>query len=66
LLLDSKFWITHEVMVYRGQVGRISVRGAELLKEAVRVNEAANLLGLELLDHIVVGKDSWVSLKRGG
>jgi DNA repair protein RadC len=95
LLLDNKCRITHEVMVYRGQVGQISIRGAELLKEAVRVNapslilshchpsgeptpspedvtitglisEVANLLGLELLDHIVVGKDSWVSLKERG
>jgi DNA repair protein RadC len=82
-------------MVYRGQVGQISIRGAELLKEAIRVNapslilshchpsgdptlstedvtitglinEVANLLGIELLDHIVVDKDSWVSLKERG
>jgi DNA repair protein RadC len=95
LLLDSKCRITHEVMVYRGQVGQISIRGAELLKEAVRVNapalilsychpgddptpspedvggtglinEADKLLGIDLLDHIVVGKDSWVSLKEQG
>jgi len=95
LLLDSKLRITHEVMVYRGQVGQIYIREAELLKEAIRVNapapilshcyptgdptpspedargiglinEAADLLGIELLDHIVVGKDSWVSLKERG
>jgi len=95
LLLNSKNQITHEVMVYRGQVGQISIRGAELLKEAIRVNaptlilshchpsgdptpspedvrvtaqinQGANLLGLDLLDHIVVGKDSWVSLKERG
>jgi DNA repair protein RadC len=95
LLINSKNQITHEVMVYRGQVGQISIREAELLKEAVKVNapalilshchpsgdptpspedvgvtaqinQAANLLGLDLLDHIVVGKDSWVSLKERG
>jgi len=95
LLLNAKNQVTHKVMVYRGQVGQISIRGAEPLKEAVRVNapalilshchpsgdptpspedvtitglinEVANLLGLELLDHIVVGKDSWVSLKERG
>jgi DNA repair protein RadC len=30
------------------------------------INEVANLLGIELLDHIVVSKDSWVSLKERG
>ena len=44
LLLDSKHQITHEVMVYRGQVGQISIRGAELLQEAVRVNAPALIL----------------------
>ena len=28
--------------------------------------KAANLLGLSLLDHIIVGKDAWVSLKERG
>jgi DNA repair protein RadC len=93
LLLNNKNRITHEVMVYRGQVSTITIREAELLKEAVRVNapalilshchpsgdptpspedvnmtrmsnKAANLLGLTLVDHVIVGKDSWVSLKE--
>ena len=93
LLLNNKNRITHEVMVYRGQVSTITIREAELLKEAVRVNapalilshchpsgdptpspedvnmtrminKAANLLGLTLVDHLIVGKDSWVSLKE--
>ena len=95
LLLNNKYQVTHEVMVYRGQVNTIGVREAELLKEAVRVNapalilshchpsgdatpspedvrvtglvnKAASLLGLTLMDHVVVAKDSWVSLKERG
>jgi len=95
LLLNNKHRVTHEVMVYRGQVNTINVREAELLKEAVRVNapalilshchpsgdptpspqdlevtglanKAANLLGITLMDHLIVGKDSWVSLKERG
>jgi len=31
-------------MVYRGQVAQISIRGAELLKEAVRVNAPVLIL----------------------
>ena len=30
------------------------------------VNKAASLLGITLMDHIVVGKSSWVSLKERG
>ena len=44
LLLNNKNRITHEVMVYRGQVNAISIREAELLKEAVRVNAPALIL----------------------
>ena len=29
-------------------------------------NKAASLLGLTLMDHLIVGKDSWVSLKERG
>ena len=29
-----------------------------------RIHQAAKLLGLSLLDHIIIGKDSWVSLKE--
>ena len=95
LLLNTKNRVTHEVMVYRGQVSTIFIREAELLKEAVRVNapalilshchpsgdptsspedahvtasvnKAASLLGITLMDHLVVGKSSWVSLKERG
>jgi DNA repair protein RadC len=95
LLLDNKLRITHEAMIYRGTVNTVSIRQAELLKEAVRVNspsliishihpsgdptpsledvkvtklvnEAATLLGIDLVDHIIVGKDAWVSLKQRG
>jgi hypothetical protein len=95
LLLNTRLRITHEVMVYRGTINVVSIRSAELLKEAVRinspalimshchpsgdptpspedievtrlVNEAAELLQLDLLDHIIVGKDAWVSLRQQG
>ena len=39
---------------------------SEDVKVTAQLNKAANLLGLDLLDHIVVGKDSWVSLKERG
>jgi DNA repair protein RadC len=30
------------------------------------INQAGQLLGIEVLDHIIVGQDSWVSLKERG
>ena len=92
LLLDRRNHLTHAAMVYRGDVGSIAVRPAEVFKEAVRLNapglilshvhpsgnpepshqdvrlthllrEAGTLLGIELLDHIVVGRHEWVSLR---
>jgi DNA repair protein RadC len=44
LIMNNKYRITHEVMVYRGTVHRIHVRLAELFKAAVRVNAPAILL----------------------
>jgi len=95
LLLDSKCQVTHEVMVYRGTVGALHIREAEVLKEAVRANapalilshchpsgdpdpspedvqttkmlrQAAGLLGIDLVDHVIVGRDAWISLRDRG
>jgi DNA repair protein RadC len=92
LLLNTKNWITHEVMVYRGTINSAIIRPAEIYKPAVRVNASAIImahnhpstdptpspedlevtrtieqagaqLGIELLDHIVVGLNCWVSLR---
>lgn len=95
LLLNSKNYITHEAMIYRGTLNSVLIRATELFKAAVRVNasglilshvhpsgdptpspedvqvtrrvrEIATLLEMELEDHIIVGKDSWVSLRERG
>lgn len=93
LLLNQKQRVTHEVMVYRGTVGSVYIRTAEVFKDAIRVNapaillshvhpsgdpqpspcdlhftalalQAAELLGIGLLDHIVVGDQQWVSMQE--
>ena len=93
LQLNTKNFITHEAMVYRGTVDTVQIRLAEVFKEAVRVNspsiilshihpsgdptasiqdqrvtedcyQAGRLLGIEVLDHIVVGRDTWVSMRE--
>lgn len=95
LLLNTKHWITHDVMVYRGTVNSAIIRAAEIFKPAVRVNaqviimahnhpsgspdpspediqvtqhleQVGRQLEIELLDHIIVGKDCWVSLRDKG
>jgi DNA repair protein RadC len=95
LLLNARYRITHEVMVYRGTVNAVGIRVSELFKEAVKVNApalimshahpsgdpdpspedvmmtkrvraAAELLDMDVLDHIIVGQDVWVSLKERG
>lgn len=95
LLLNARRRITHEVLVYRGTINAISVRLADLFREAVRLNaaslvishchpsgdptpsaediavtrqalQAASLLDLTLDDHIIVGRDAWVSLRERG
>lgn len=95
LLLNTKHWITHEVMIYRGTVNSAIIRAAEIFKPAVRVNSQAIIMAhnhpsgtadpspediqvtrhleqvgrhleISLLDHIIVGKDCWVSLKDEG
>ena len=96
LCLNTKNRITHDAMVYRGNVNSSIIRLAEVFRPAILVNataiiishnhpsgdpspspedvqitrstvEAGQLLGMELLDHIVVGNQHrWVSLKEQG
>lgn len=96
LLLNNKHYCTHTAMIYRGTINSISVRPAEVVREAVRVsaaalvishnhpsgtpdpspedititkriNWAAEILDIRLLDHIIVGHQGrWVSLKEHG
>src|SRR6185503_8244501 len=44
LLLNTKHWITHEVMVYRGTVNSALIRAAEIFKPAVRVNSSSIII----------------------
>ena len=44
LLLDAKNRITHTAMIYRGTVNSVTIRPAELFKEAVRHNSSAIIL----------------------
>jgi DNA repair protein RadC len=95
LCLNTKNRITHDSMVYRGNVNSSIIRIAEVFRPALLVNapaiilshchpsgqtdpspedvqvtrtinQAGQLLGIEVLDHIIVGQDSWVSLKERG
>jgi DNA repair protein RadC len=92
LLLNTKNYVTHEAMVYRGTANTIFIRVAELFRDAIRVNavgiilshchpsgeptpspedvrvtelavEAGKLLDIGVLDHIIIGDISWVSMK---
>lgn len=95
LMLNTKNRVTHDSLVYRGQIDTVVVRIAEIFRPAVRVNarsiivshchpsgdptpspedvritqditQAGQMLGVELLDHLVVGLNRWVSLKERG
>jgi len=93
LLLNNKYRLTHEAMVYRGTVSCIHVRPAELFQAAVRVNtpaillshchpsgdptpspedlavnalmdQAGEILGIEIVDHLVIGNQCWLSMRE--
>jgi DNA repair protein RadC len=44
LLLSTRNRVTHEVMLYRGTLDMVTIRPAEVFKEAIRVNAASVLL----------------------
>lgn len=95
VLLNAKHRVTRVVLVYQGGIDSISIRPAEVYREAVAsgaaalvlahnhpsgdptpseedvhatevLGEAGRLLGVELLDHLVIGRGAWVSLAREG
>lgn len=43
LLLNTRFRVTHEAMIYRGTLNTILVRVAEIFRDAIRLN-AANII----------------------
>ena len=95
LLLNSRYRLTHLVMVYRGTVDGLNAYPRDLFRAAIRLNahslilahnhpsgaatpseadfemtrrviEAGELLGIWVQDHLVVGKDNWVSINEQG
>src|SRR5205085_2750563 len=93
LLLNHKYRITHQSMLYRGTINLINMRVAEIFKPAVRFNAAAivlshvhpsgdptpspediavsqaiqaagKVLQVEVVDHLVVGRNCWWSLRE--
>jgi DNA repair protein RadC len=93
LLLNTKQYVTHHVLVYKGNLNSAVVRIGELFKDALRFNaagvilthnhpshderpsindlrvtqfacEAAHLLDITLLDHLIVGKTGHTSLRE--
>lgn len=95
LCLNTKNRITHDAMIYRGNVNSSVIRIAEVFRPAIILSatamivahchpsgdptpspedanvthciaEAGELLGIELLDHLVIGDRCWASLKERG
>lgn len=95
LCLNTRNRITHDAMIYRGNVNSSVIRIAEIFRPAILVNsmsiilshnhpsgdpspspedvqvsrttaEAGQLLGIEVLDHLIIGQGQWVSLKERG
>ena len=78
LLLDTKNRVLGTSLVYQGGLNSIVVRLADCFREAVRANaaegvrvtreaaQAGDLLGIDLLDHVIVGGREFVSLRERG
>jgi len=92
LLLNHKYQITHQSMIYRGTLNMLHMRIPEIFKPAVHFNAAAlvlshvhpsgnptpspediavtqtiraagQLLQVEVIDHVIVGRNQWWSLR---
>lgn len=72
LLLDTRNRWLRTSEVYRGSLNSSLIRVGEVFRDAVRANaaavivEAGSLLDIEVLDHLVIGKNCFVSLKARG
>jgi DNA repair protein RadC len=95
LLVNSQNRITHEALIYRGNLNQIHTRMAEIFKPAIRCNAAgfilahnhpsgsvepsledlqmseetqtlATRLGIDFLDHLIIGHQVWTSLRERG
>lgn len=95
LCLNTRNWVTHDSMIYRGSVNSTVIRPAEVFRPAIILNSTAlimshchpsgdptpspedvqmthfihqsgQILGIEILDHLIIGNQRWVSLKERG
>lgn len=95
VLLNTKNRVTRLILVYQGSLNEVSVRPADVYRDAVASGAAAlvlahnhpsgdstpspadvtttrvlgemgALLGVDLLDHLVIGRGGWTSLAREG
>jgi DNA repair protein RadC len=95
VLLNTKNRVTRLILVYQGSLNEVSVRPADVYRDAVAsgaaalvlvhnhpsgdpapspadvtttrvLGEVGALLGVDLLDHLVIGRGGWTSLAREG
>ena len=95
LLIDTKYHVIGQRVVYQGNISSAIVRAAEVFRPAVveavpyiavahnhpsgvpdpspedvaitrKLKQAADLLDIELVDHVVIGRGRFVSLKERG
>jgi DNA repair protein RadC len=95
LCLNTRNLVTHDSMIYRGNVNSTMIRPIEVFRPAIilnstamiishchpsgspepspediqitrYINDGARLLGIEFLDHLIIGNQRWVSLKEQG
>ena len=95
LLLDIKYHVIGQRVVYQGNVSSVIVRVAEVFRPAIveavpaiaiahnhptgvadpspddvaitrKLKQAADLLDIEMVDHVVIGRGRFVSLKEKG
>ena len=75
MLTDNKQGMIRDVLISKGTVNASIVSPREILIEALsredcsitqRVKEAGKLVGIQLLDHIVIGDGSYSSFKKEG
>jgi DNA repair protein RadC len=94
-LLNTKHRVLRVVLVYQGSIDSVSIRPADVYRDAVAsgaaavvllhnhpsgdptpsaedatttriLGEVGTLLGVDLLDHLVIGRGAWTSLAREG
>jgi DNA repair protein RadC len=61
VLLNGRLQIIEQKLVFLGSLNECSVHVREIFRDAIKKNSAGKIIGIDVLDHIIIGEKFYYS-----